>query len=195
MAKRLPSDVYAALIKQGFAADQATVMTAIAGAESGFDDAALGDQQLQSTTWGPSFGIFQIRTVKADTGRGTARDISNLAGSLDEQAEAAWQISGHGRDFSPWSVFTSGRYQQFLGQAQSAAGDFPTAGPGWAPWNWPSNVANAAVAEGLGGARSLVVTGLFVVLGLGLVAAGAYAVARPAWKSNTARAYRAAGLR
>ena len=176
MAKSLPSDVYAALIAAGFDPVSATTMTAIAGAESGWDDAALGDQALQTASWGPSYGLFQIRTLKADTGRGTDRDINRLAGSPAEQAAAAYQISGGGRDFSPWTAFTSGAYQSFLGAAQAAAGDnpFPTLGPTWLPWNWPSAAANATAASTLGGARTIAVEAVFVIAGLALVAAGAF---------------------
>lgn len=189
MAKRLPADVYADLLAAGFPPDQATVMTAIAGAESGYDDTALGDVQLQDATWGPSFGEFQIRTLKAATGTGSPRDISALAGDDQAQAAAAYQISQGGRDFTPWSVFTSGAYQAFLPAAQQAAttqatagGDkpWPTWGPQWLPWNWPSDAANAAAGAALGGARSIAVEAVFIIAGLGLVVAGLVVVGRPA---------------
>ena len=191
MAKRSPGDVYADLVGAGFSPDQATIMTAIAGAESGYDDQIQGDLGLQTNVWGPSYGLYQIRTLKADTGSGSNRDITRLAGSDAEQARAAYAISGGGRDFTPWSVFTSGAYQQFLPAARQAAatggstssegGPFPTWGPDLLPWNWPSAAANAADAklkEGLAGGRHIVLEVVFVGLGLALVGVGTIVATR-----------------
>jgi hypothetical protein len=187
MSKRDPGQVYADLVAAGFSPDQATVMTAIAGAESGYDDQILGDLGLQNAMWGPSFGLYQIRTLKADTGSGSYRDITRLASSDAEQAKAAYAISGGGRDFTPWSVFTSGAYQQYLNTARTAAasggsassdGPFPTWGPDWLPWNWPSLAANSAVAQGLAGGRGIVLEVAFVGMGLALLAAGTFVATR-----------------
>jgi hypothetical protein len=194
VAKRVPSQVYATLIEAGFSPDQAVIMTAIAGAESSYNPAALGDVRLQTATWGPSYGLFQIRTLKADTGRGTNRDISRLGRSDLEQARAAYAISHQGRDFTPWTVYRTGAYQSYLPGARAAAtdvgvvvparaegdGPFPTWGPKWLPWNWPSAAGNAAAEQALGGARHIAVEAAFVGLGLVLVAAGAYVATRPA---------------
>jgi len=197
MARRTPREVYAGLIAAGFSPDAATVMTAIAGAESGYDNSVLGDVGLQNNTWGPSFGLFQIRTVKADTGTGSPRDINRLAGSDLEQAKAAYVISAGGTNFQPWSVYNTGAYRQYLNAAQSAAastptdpdddGPFPTFGPDWLPWNWPSLAGNAVAggaqqqaAQALGGARHIALEGLAVVVALGLAGAGLYLLTRPA---------------
>lgn len=202
MTRRAPSEVYANLIAAGFDPAAATVMTAIAGAESGYDNANLGDIGLQDNTWGPSYGLFQIRTLKAETGSGTNRDINRLAASDLEQARAAYAISGGGTNFSPWTVYNTGAYQQFLEGAKSAAGatsltgdedgPLPTVGPDWLPWNWPSVVGNKAIdvvgdAAGdavdsvLGGVRHIVFEGLAVVAGVALLGVGVYTLAiRPA---------------
>jgi hypothetical protein len=187
VARRTAAQIYADLTAAGFASAQAVVMTAIALAESSGDDTALGDVGLQDNTWGPSVGLYQVRSLKADTGRGTTRDINWLSGSAPHQAQAAWEISRHGLDFTPWTVYTRGTYQRFLGQAQAAAagaatgslmpvadtgGPFPTLGPSWLPWNWPSDVGNSASNRVLGGVRTIVVEGLAVVLGVGLVGLG-----------------------
>lgn len=182
MPKRLPSDVYADLIAAGFPPQAAVTLTAIAGGESGWDTTSLGDVNLQDETWGPSYGEFQIRTLKGDTGRGTYRDIQWLAASPAHQAQAALAISRQGTDFTPWTVYRTGRWRDFLTVAQSAAGGavaavftgdegpFPTWGPSWLPWNWPSNALNAAQKSILGGVRAIVIEGLAV--GLGLVVLG-----------------------
>lgn len=181
MAKRTAGEIYADLRAAGFSAPRAVVMTAIALAESGGDDTAVGDVGLQDNIWGVSYGLFQVRTVKADTGRGTDRDISALQASDAAQARAAYDISSGGTVLTPWTTYTNGAYQQFLGQAQSAAngtsvtttgGPVPIIGPSWLPWNLPGDAINAATAGTLGGIRTIVVEGLAVVLGVGLVGAG-----------------------
>lgn len=182
MAKRSPEYVYQLLTEAGFQPQQAAIMTAIAGAESGYRNDAVGDTTLENATWGPSYGLFQIRTLKAQTGTGGDRDIQNLR-SDKEQAEAAYRISRGGTDFSPWSVWNTGAYQKFLNAALSIMekhdGPFPTLGPGWLPWNWPSNAANAGLgaaedtAQGaLAGARAIAIEGVVAVLGLALVGIG-----------------------
>src|SRR5262245_26484467 len=95
-------------------------MLAVGTAESGLDDTTIGDVALETNTWGPSFGMFQIRTLKADTGLGTDRDINALAASDAAQARAAYDISRHGTDFSAWTDYVNGAYQQYLGQAAAA---------------------------------------------------------------------------
>ena len=44
-------------------------------------------------TWGPSVGLFQIRTLKAETGTGSDRDIQRLLNNPAEQVKAALNIS------------------------------------------------------------------------------------------------------
>lgn len=200
MAKLTAAQIFSDLVGAGFNAAQATVMTAIAFAESGGDDAAVGDVGLENNTWGPSYGLFQVRTLKADTGKGTDRDVNALAGNDAAQAKAAYDISHNGSNFTPWTTYTSGKYQQFLGQAQQTAADFSltgnkkpgpfaTFGPGWLPWNWPSDAGNALAGTVQGsvvsGVRTIVVEGLFVVLGTYLVAMGLGKAFEPQLKKAT----------
>lgn len=121
MTVRTAEEIYTAAVAAGFSAAQAINITAIALAESGGDDTARGDTGLQTSYWGPSFGVFQIRTVKSDTGTGSDRDISHLSSSLLAQAQAAYAISKQGTNFSPWTVYTTGKYQQFLNVVKSVA--------------------------------------------------------------------------
>jgi Lysozyme like domain len=198
MAKRTPAQVYAAALQAGFDPSSAAVATAIAGAESGYDDASLIG--LEGTTQGPAFGLWHITTSKTDTGAGTVRDIAALAGDDLAQARAAYQLSGGGKDWTAFPAYTSGTYQGFLPTTQALAqpdgdggsGPWPTWGPSWLPWNWPSNAANAATAQVLGGARNLVLEALVVVLGLGLVAAGAITLVRPQLRQQAVAAARQA---
>src|SRR6185369_9088745 len=105
---------------------------------------------------------------------GSDRDIAWLSGSLANQAKAAADISRDGADFSPWTVYRTGRWKDFLAQVRNAIAPgsvtvtpasgsapipkLPTFGPGWLPWNLPSDVGNAAIDkanETLSGSRDL----------------------------------------
>jgi len=108
------SQVYTLLLQGGFSPDQATTMTAIAQAESARNPGAIGDVRLENHTWGPSVGLFQIRTLKSETGTGSDRDIEHLTNNPEAQVKAALHISNDGQNFHPWSTFTSGSYRKFL---------------------------------------------------------------------------------
>ncbi len=115
MSKRLSSaEIYTLLVQGGFSPDKARIMTAIAQAESTGKPDAIGDVDLQNSKWGPSVGLFQVRTLKNDTGRGTERDIEHLRGDVVAQVKAALKISDHGRNLEPWSTYNSGSYRKFL---------------------------------------------------------------------------------
>lgn len=128
MTQRTASEMYRDLRVAGFSRASAIIMVAIGLGESGGNDTALGDVELQDSTWGPSVGLYQIRTEKGATGSGSDRDISALMGDESRQAKAALDISNRGTDFTPWTVFTTGKYQQYLGQAQAAADSATTSG-------------------------------------------------------------------
>lgn len=170
MATRTAGEIYADLVRAGYTPAAAVVQTAIALAESGGDDTQRGDVDLETNYWGPSYGEFQIRTVKGQTGTGGDRDIGWLAQSDANQARAAYDISGHGTDFSPWSTYNTGKYQQFLGQATQAANGTPVTPAGDA----------GAVSNGiLGGVRNIALEGLAVLLGVGLVGFGLVRAVHP----------------
>jgi hypothetical protein len=126
MADKLSaSQIFSALVDGGFSREQARTMTAIAQAESARDPGAVGDVALQNRTFGPSVGLFQIRTVKAETGKGTDRDIEHLTGNVQAQVKAALNISNNGTNFRPWSTFTSGSFRKFLDTPLQAGVDLP----------------------------------------------------------------------
>lgn len=212
MAKLSAGQIYQQLVQVGYTPAAAVIQTAIDLAESGGDDRDLGDVGLEDAEWGPSFGYGQIRTERAQTGTGQDRDINWLATSDYNQAKAQFDISQGGRNFTPWTTYTSGKYRQFLGQAQAAAagaggtagatqlvgnssGPFPTFGPWWLPWNYPSDIGNGvagqvtdAAGSLLGGVRQIAVEGLFVVLGLGLVGVGLAQALKPQLRQAKATA-------
>lgn len=99
--------------------------TAVAWAESGGNQNAIGDTSLQNATWGPSYGLWQIRSLKADKGKGTHRDADRLPDPA-HNAKAMASISGNGSNWQPWTVthFTNPtgriRYQAALLLAPTA---------------------------------------------------------------------------
>jgi len=79
---------------------------------------AVGDVSLINATWGPSIGLFQVRSLRDPTS-GNYADTFRVASKLLDpafNAQAAWEISKHGTYWSPWSVFNSGKYKDRLGQ-------------------------------------------------------------------------------
>jgi hypothetical protein len=114
--------VYNLLRQAGFSPTQAADMTAIAIAESGLHWQIKGDIALENNTYGPSVGLFQVRTVKAETGKGTDRDVNALLGSPARQARAAYDISNGGRNFKPWSTWLHGSAQAQIARVYSSLG-------------------------------------------------------------------------
>lgn len=181
MATLSPDQVYALLIQAGFTPAAATTMTAISGAESGWNDKDLGDTTIETSTWGPSYGLFQIRTQKPDTGSGGNRDVQWLAASDLNQAKAAYAISSGGTDFSPWTTYTSGKYQSFLSQATAAAksgASLVTNGVGSVA-STAAGVVGDWVAPLIDGAKGIFFTAGFAALGVGLLIGGAFLFVRP----------------
>jgi len=217
------SQIYAAELAAGFDPSAALIGTQIAEAESGGNPVALGDTSIEDGTWGPSYGLWQIRTVKGQTGQGGTRDISALSAGVSAQAAAEYQISRGGTDWSPWTTYRTGAYRRFASLAQSAAAavggpssksgssssaaggaavpvyssqPFPTFGPGWLPWNLPSDVGNAIAGQAsstLSGVRQVALEAVVGLAGVGLVVAGLYALARPTIRRKTQEAEKLAG--
>lgn len=205
MTKRSPSELFAAARAAGLTVPSAVISTAIALSESGGNDTNVGDENLETSEWGPSVGAWQIRTLKAETGTGQDRDISALQGNLPRQAQAMKDISAGGTYWQPWTDYDTGKYRDYLGSAQQAAGGTASdstpqgtaPGPGGIPVtpainpldpfnisgllnNALNNAANAAVAP----ARNLVLKISVVVLGLGLLGFGIAQAVHPVQRSK-----------
>lgn len=79
---------------------------------------AVGDLGLVSDKWGPSLNFVQIRSLRDPMAWGLAdrwRIAFALYHSVDFAAKAAFVISKEGTDFTPWSTFKNGTYEQYLG--------------------------------------------------------------------------------
>lgn len=98
----------------------AVVAASIALAESGGRTDAQGDVGIQTDKWGPSVGLWQVRSLKADFGTGRTRDARALT-DPKHNARAMAEISGAGSNWRPWSVFVSGKYRAHLTDVTTAS--------------------------------------------------------------------------
>lgn len=113
--------------RAGFSKKGARIASAIAMCEapavlhttsySDFD--AIGDLDLQTDVWGPSYGGFQIRSLKAQLGTGGIRDAEELDRPLF-QAKSALAIK-NGSGWNAWSTYRTGMYKAYLQDLYPAA--------------------------------------------------------------------------
>lgn len=104
----------------GFRGSNLVIAVAIAGAESTFNPKATGDLAIQDAKWGPSVGLWQIRTLKPGSLHlEPIRDIRDLYDPL-KNAQAAFAISKGGTNFKPWSTYINNAYQHYQDLATEA---------------------------------------------------------------------------
>lgn len=106
-------------LEAGFSPEDAVTAVAVAAGESSLRPDARGDVGLQTDKWGPSLGLWQVRSLNEQSGTGDARDPERLT---DPQfnAQSAFEISGGGSNWQPWTVFREGIHQQYLDDARRA---------------------------------------------------------------------------
>lgn len=174
-------------VQVGVPANAAPAAAAIALAEShGESNGAPGDVGIEDATWGPSVGLWQIRSLKAQKGTGGTRDELANVDPL-HNAKAMASISSGGTNFGPWTTFdpspthpkNTGAYRQFMPSADvtlfagsKAAGNVKASGGGG---NWWDTVTGA-----VGGAASAVGGALSAPLS-GIEAVGSFFVALTQW--------------
>lgn len=116
MAKLSPAQIAEYAHDAGFRGQDLTVAVAVAMAESGGDTRAHNPVPPDD-----SYGLWQINMIGS---LGPARrdqfdlDRDRELFDPEENAKAAWAISGHGDSFRPWTTYTSGAYKQFLDDAR-----------------------------------------------------------------------------
>lgn len=115
-----------ALYAQGFRGKSLKTAFAVALAESGGRPSAVGDIDLQDKKWGPSYGIFQIRSLKNwknHDGKGSSDPWRNAEKLKDPRfnIEAAWVKSSKGKKWELWSTYTSGKFTKYLDDADRIA--------------------------------------------------------------------------
>lgn len=124
------AEIYRLARGAGFDESSAATATAIALAESKGDPNAVGDVALQTAKWGPSIGLWQIRSLNADKGTGRTRDASRLTDPAFNAA-SAFTIYKERGNWTAWSVYNSGAYTRYIPDAKaaaSAAKDQPASG-------------------------------------------------------------------
>jgi len=112
------TDLRTLLLMAGWTADKIDVAQAVAQAESQCFTDAVGDVTLIDAKWGPSIGLFQVRSLRSPQSFGGA-DGWRYAFPLRQpfyNAQAALAIT-NGGDWSKWATFVSGAYKQYLGQS------------------------------------------------------------------------------
>ncbi|GAA4616257.1 transglycosylase SLT domain-containing protein [Saccharopolyspora hordei] len=103
----------------GFRGKDLTTAVAIAMAESGGNTRAHND-----TPPDDSYGLWQINML-GDMGPARRKEFG-LDSNKDlfdpeENAKAAYEIAGGGKNFEPWSTYTNGAYKKHLDEAEKAA--------------------------------------------------------------------------
>lgn len=172
------AQVYQLALGAGLNPAAAVVATAIAYAESGWNPTALGDVGLEDDSWGPSVGLWQIRSLKAQKSTGQPRDETRLADPTFNAASMA-NISGTGRNFGAWTTYTSNAYKQYLVRSATAAGQPAAPLPDGAASSGNSggaatgqNAGLVSSALGLPDLMSLALKGIGVLTGAVLVVLG-----------------------
>ncbi|MER6471425.1 peptidoglycan-binding protein [Streptomyces collinus] len=115
-----------ALAKQaGFTGDDIKIAAAVAMAESKGDPGAIGDQGRVDQKWGPSIGLFQIRSLK-HPGQFPPPDTLRIEGKLKDplyNAKTAKAIK-EAHHWNQWSTFVSGAYKKYMDGGPAAPTDF-----------------------------------------------------------------------
>lgn len=85
---------------------------AVALAESGGLPCAVGDVGLMTGTWGPSVGLWQIRSLWSAKGSGGVRDelVNADPAVAARHAHGIWRAHG----WRPWSTWLHGTHRRFL---------------------------------------------------------------------------------
>ena len=103
----------------GFIGEQQNVAGAVAIAESAGNAHAIGDVALEDSVWGPSVGLMQIRSLRADRGTGRTRDeLANLDSATNMRH--AYDVFLAGRGWTPWSTYVHHTHQQFMTRIRTA---------------------------------------------------------------------------
>lgn len=194
MATLTNAQVYALARATGLTHEQAITATAITNPESSRITDRVGDMGLTDAKWGPSIGLWQIRSLKVDTGTGRDRDATRLKDPVFN-ARAMFQESQHGTNWSPWTAYNDGEYMKYLPTVRAEVGNGSgVATPGQASVVGTTTPAAVSVTTGkspfdlhlnlgplgkpleglLNAAGPIVLGGLILVGGVALVVAGMY---------------------
>lgn len=118
--KALSADAIARVAyNAGFRGNALVTSVAVAMAESG---GRAGAHNPNASTGDDSWGLWQVNYY-ADLRDERIAQYGQPEGQTDPQhnANSAFAISGGGRNFKPWTTFTSGTYKKHLSSAAAAA--------------------------------------------------------------------------
>ena len=119
MPKLSASEIKGYAIKAGVTGQNATIATAIALAESDGDTDAINTANRNGST---DYGLWQINSVHS-----ALLNSHNWRDPADNAA-MMFSISNGGRNWTPWSTFTSGKYLAHMAAASGAADTSVTGG-------------------------------------------------------------------
>lgn len=148
MATLTNAQVYALARAAGLTHEQAITATAITNPESSRITDRVGDKGLTTAIWGPSIGLWQIRSLKAQTGTGKSRDANQLKDPAFN-ARAMFEISEHGTNWTPWTTYNDGVYLKYVPEVRAAVGNGSgVATPGQAATVGTTSPAGVSVTTG-----------------------------------------------
>lgn len=108
----------------GFRGADLVTATAIAGAESSYNQSAQNNGDGRPQKWGPSVGMWQVRTLQQPsqwTGLDNRRDPNIVGGPGNAQNNADFAYDVYQRSgFREWGAFTNGSYKNHLSAATTA---------------------------------------------------------------------------
>ena len=115
----------------GFSGPDLDTAIAVALAESQGNSDAVGDVGLQNQTFGPSVGLWQIRSVNPGYGNAFDQAHRNQQANMDPATNAANAYAIQQQyGWNQWSTYTGGAYRQYLDRARAAhSGDTSTTTP------------------------------------------------------------------
>jgi len=104
---------------------ETAVAVSIAENRNGQTD-LLGDLGIQTAEYGPSVGLWQIRSVNPGYGNAFDQAHRNEQANMDPATNAANAYAIYtkpkGKGWNEWSTYKDGKYKQFLDQARRAIG-------------------------------------------------------------------------
>ena len=184
MSRLTASQVYAYAVGAGLSSDAAMMATAIAGwagsphpGESGGDTQAVGDTALEDAKWGPSVGLWQIRSLRSEKMDGTSRDYHALF-NPEHNAKSMYEISSGGTNWQPWSIYKAGLHEQNLKALRSSDLGKSLTDPGWSV-PLVGSIDLPFLHDGFVGRFMTIVVGLVIVVIGGLLLSSALGVRPP----------------
>lgn len=119
MTQLSPGQIAAVVKEAGWPTAEIPLAVAIVLGESSGKTDSRGDVSLMGGDWGPSIGLFQIRSKNSERGKGTTRDeLANLDPVTN--ARHALQIR-RTQGFGAWTVFNTKAYLQYMAKGLAGA--------------------------------------------------------------------------